>query len=856
MPHMKAWTKQAEQRLAEYLDARARREGFSGAEAEDLKMDLRCHILEEAGQDPSETVNVAVLEQLLGRLDAGYHPPTSPPEEREIRYRGFKAFCIWIFGVILPFGVVIFEWISNFCGGVFFDPVPTLWHVALLLIVPLANLWILKGGSDFHAGLAGGIGLVVSLFYLLLFVPLLPLSAIAVVFMGMGFLSLTPIFAGLTTWRLTRRMARLSPVFGRGRRWGIAAGILALLLLEGPPLWTRVNLEMATGEKASPAALARLRAFHSERVLLKACYEGNRRTSMAADISSWLIMGWKIAPSFFGLSDGPFLTDNRAEQMREVYFRITGKPIDAVEPPPSARKALARGGSDDWNEFEFDPNVGGNQVALRLKGLSMADSRFDGHFDSASQLGYGEWTMVFSNRSSQQKEARCQVRLPQGGRVSRLTLWVNGEPREAAFSSVSKVKEAYRKIAVVQRRDPVLVTMCGPDTVMVQCFPIPANGEMKIRLGVTAPLTDGRWALPCIVERNFGWKDGLKQAVWLQGDKPFELKNPSQPARDSNPDGPGQSLSVDLAPDKDNACQLVEMAGLENPPAPVWCTDPFAKDEGKFLLREAKGRTDARGAAPVIVIDGSAPMAVTTSWLPDLLEKTAGSSTILLADDTARKISPGDLRHHAFNGGRDNEPALREAVRLAKEHPGTGIVWLHGPQAVKLAQPEALLQLLERGTTHPTIHSIDAAPGPNRLGEALYPSGAMVQGPMLLEPAKDLTAFLTSLRTQGGIRWEWTHSPTSTGLPGREVWDHLARDWAARQTDSGAAPELAARYQLVTQNSGAVVLETNAQYVEAGLEPGNPQASPQIPSIPEPSALLLVMIAGTCAALRRQRAKA
>lgn len=851
---MKSWTTQAEQRLADYLDERARREGFHGADAEELKGDLRCHILEEAGRNPAETVNVAVLEQLLGRLDAGYHPPSPPPERQGIHYRGKRAFAVWTFGVVLPLGIVIFEWISNFCGSVFFDPIPTPWHVALVLIVPLANAWILKGVADLRAGLAGGMGLVVSLFYTLLFIPLLPLSILALAAIGMGLLSLTPILAGLTTWRITRRMAKLSPGFSRGRRWGIAAGVLAILLLEGPALWTRVNLEMATGEKESPAALARLRAFHSERSLLQACYEGNRRTSMAADISGWLITGWKVAPSFFGFSNGPLFMDDRADQMREVYFRITGKPIDSVEPPPSARKAFGRAGSNSaWNEFEFDPNVGGNQVALRLKGLSLADSRFDGHFDSTSQLGYGEWTMVFSNRSPQQREARCQVRLPQGGRVSRLTLWVNGEPREAAFGSVATVKEAYRKVAVVQRRDPVLVTMCGPDTVMVQCFPVPANGEMKIRIGVTAPLTEGRWALPGIVERNFGWKDGLKHAVWLQGDKRFELKSPSQPPRASTEDGPGQSLSADLG---DTSSQLVEMTGLESPPAAVWCVDPFAKEEEKFLLREAREEPAKTAVAPVIVIDGSAPMSATGSWLPDLLEKVPAPSVILLADDSARTISTANLKHHSFSGGRDNEPALREAVRLAKERPGTEVVWIHGPQAVRLAQPEALLQLLERGTVHPTIHSIDAVPGPNRLGEALYPSGAMVQGPLLLEPQKDLAAFLTSVRSQSGMRWEWKHSPTSDGLPGRQVWDHLAREWVARQTDAGAAPELAARYQLVTQRSGAVVLETDAQYAASGLTPGDPQASPHIPTIPEPSSLLLVMVAGTCALLPRQRIKA
>ena len=97
------------------------------------------------------------------------------------------------------------------------------------------------------------------------------------------------------------------------------------------------------------------------------------------------------------------------------------------------------------------------------------------------------------------KEVRCQMRLPKGGKDSRLTLWVNGEPREAAFKSISKVKAGYKSVAVVQRRDPLLL----------QCFPVPARGEMKIRIGITSPLDDDHWVFPRVVERNFPIKGNL-----------------------------------------------------------------------------------------------------------------------------------------------------------------------------------------------------------------------------------------------------------------------------------------------------------------------------------------------------------
>ena len=50
----------------------------------------------------------------------------------------------------------------------------------------------------------------------------------------------------------------------------------------------------------SAAAISRLRVWHSERALLKACYEGNRGTAMATDISGWMLSGWRIPALMFG----------------------------------------------------------------------------------------------------------------------------------------------------------------------------------------------------------------------------------------------------------------------------------------------------------------------------------------------------------------------------------------------------------------------------------------------------------------------------------------------------------------------------------------------------------------------------
>ncbi len=861
---MKNWTTQAEQRLAEYLRERAVREGFEGEDAVELKEDLRRHIHEEAEQSSAETIGLMNLEQLLGRLDAGYRP--LPQSVAIALQRGrLGGFFQTTFGVILPTLVLILEVFTSFCGSVFFSPIPTWWHVAWIATVPLVNGWLIWGGRSARSGalgLATGFVAITTIFYALLFLPLAPLSLLALIFYGLGFISLTPILAAFSTWRIGRIACQNSDQPSRFRvGWRIGAAVSACLIiaLEVPAVWTRVNLTSAMRDgKESLAAIDRLRFLHSENTLLKACYEGNRGVAMSTDISGWILSGWNVTTGIF--DDGNSVRFD-SEKARDVFFRVTGKPFNTLRPPDGSRGNSWLGGGDMLGDIEFDDHLGGDQVAVRLKNLDLSDSRFDGHIDSPSQLGYGEWTMVFKNRSGEAKEARCQIKLPHDGRVSRLTLWVNGEPREAAFSTVSKVKAAYKSVAVVQRRDPVLVNMVGPDTVMLQCFPVPAKGEMKVRFGVTAPLDDGRWEMPYIVEQNFGIADGLEHALWLQGDRAFDLTEGGA-ARTSIRDGDGQSLSAMLKRESLMTAGIaLHVGSLPVEPATVWCEDRFAKPEERILVREPVTVNRPAAAKLVVVIDGSLSLAGAKDWITRSIgSQDGGKLTLILADDQPRRVTLEELEGNSFTGGRDNEPALREGIVLSRES-GCPLVWIHGPQAVRLSQPEALLQLLERGTVHPVIHDVDAVPGPNRLAEEIYRTGCLHRGPSLANPEKDLSEFLQGLLTERrALSWNWKRAATPDGLGGSKVWDQLARFWAstaaenslANMTDA-ARSELAARYQLVTPVSGAVVLETQQQYVDHGLTPADGDATPGIPNVPEPSTSLLVVLATAAAMLRRKR---
>jgi hypothetical protein len=293
----------------------------------------------------------------------------------------------------------------------------------------------------------------------------------------------------------------------------------------------------------------------------------------------------------------------------------------------------------------------------------------------------------------------------------------------------------------------------------------------------------------------------------------------------------------------------------------VWCEDQFAKPEERFLVREPTTSPCPAASEVVVIIDGSAALAQAKDWIVRSIgSQIAGKLVLVIADDHARRVTLKELETYQFSGGRDNEPALREGIRLARESGGP-IVWVHGPQAVGLSQSEALRQQLERGTNHPVIYEMEAVAGPNRLAEAIYRTGCIKRGPLLLSPERDFAQFLKDLQTEHQqAAWTWKRSASLENIPGTKVWDHLARLWAASAVEASTSPltdaaraDLASRYQLVTLFSGAVVLETQQQYAEHGLTPADGSATPSVPNVPEPSTGLLVMLTTAAALMRRKR---
>ncbi len=882
---MTPWTEAARAELERYFACIRPTLDASGADASEVIEDLRRHLDAEIASASLPVVTEQDVQRLLARIGAPEPPAIESPKPASaessaqtlptpVKPGKFVSGLLLFAGVILPLITLVLELATRMCAGAFFDPLPTFWNVLLVAFVPIANLlaWVAVRNNQMERrqwlGWFNGAAIGIAVYYAFLFLPLLLPGIIAVFFFGWGLLPWSPMLSLIATVDLRRRVRRLGPAsiaplpgFWRG----VGLGLLALALIEVPSIATKIGLQMAASEtpQEQRAGLRWLRLTGREETLRRACY-GFTRGAQQMDILSSLLGGANRVP---------------VEKAREIYYRVIGQPFNSL-PAPEVR--TARGAFADLNEWTWDDDHGGDKVGGRIKNLALCNSRLDTVADADAAWSYTEWTLEFKNDGEQNREARAQILLPPGGVVSRLTLWVNGEEREAAFAGRSHVREAYQEIAVQQRRDPVLVTTAGPDRVLMQCFPVPRRGgTMKVRLGITAPLTldsasEGTLRLPCLLERNFNIPEGVRHSVWANGKG--ELKSHGN-ALATEVAQTGHTSLRGMLPNSELASPQGLLTVARDPNQRVAWTKDTRGANGQFIRQTIHPVANQPPARLVFVVDGSRDMSPHLAAVSQaILSAGAHSETHVLAalDGILELSGSGTNRSDADEvsilwqlkpeGGQDNTPALLRAWNLAVQKPGNVIVWIHTPQPILLDSTEPLVQALERaGHGAPQIYELQVEPGPDRILEKLDGFArvhSVLRKGDVAQDLKDLIQSLSADQQHRTFTRTALNSETAACEGGAKETDlHLARLWALdevrrlrgeRKPDE--AVQLAARYQLVTPISGAVVLENQQQYQQTGLEPVSAQS---VPSIPEPTASSLLVLGATALCLwriRRRRA--
>src|ERR1051325_8242545 len=732
-------------------------------------------------------------------------------------------------GVILPAIAITVEATTNLCARMFLDPMPTSAHLLLVLLVPLAQLqvWFALRRNDPNrlalAGVANSVVIAISLFYSVVYLPLVPIAALTLL-IAVGILMLAPFFALMTALGMRKQLRQLAAT-APSRKFPLTTkGLLACLALTGgvialielPPALTRYGLRMATS--TSPEMRTRgirfLREYGSQDYLLRRCYDDR-------------------GGSLYFLSD--FFSSNRpikTDEVRDVYYRVTGETFD-VSPPPR------RVGSHQilQNDLEVEEGADGTTTAGIVRSLWLASSNLSGSFDADGGVGHLDWTLAFDNDSNVAREVRAEIQLPPGAVVSSMTQTSGGVDRVTEFTGRSLMSTSGEGYAIQTTR--ASITTAGRDRILVK-YPIGGSRGNSIRIGITVPLVleskeQARLILPHFNARNFHVSPRLKHWILIDSTHPLN----SDLGLSVHSTARSYNLGFQLSGEFSDAELMRPETALRLSRSPtdhgIWSRNPFEAD-GNIVKQSLEERTPSYLRRIVVVVDSSASMA---QWKPQIIAamgvlRSEVDVQLVVADadwhyktDTANVVASGLDNAYAllsrtdFAGGADNAPALTTAWDLATATPGNNaIVWIHSPQRTSLESIEPLTNRWESRFYGPSLYAVQTTAGSDEIEKKLDGIDEVKSVVRLGSLRSDLEHLFSQLSG---------HTPTlqfvrsvkvptaDIQLEGLETSDHLARLWAndevarilsARDASlREAATMLALRYQLVTPASGAVIGE-------------------------------------------------
>lgn len=718
-----------------------------------------------------------------------------PSKQQSVKKKppGKPGIFLLLGGVFLPIAAIAFELSTHMCAKNFFDPLPTPAHVLLFALIPVSNLLVWVASRRNLTDLLGiltlstGMSMGVAILYSLMFLPIVPLSVVAILWCGFGLLALSPLLAVPAVWKASKYAIHLSEnqkTYFDGHQLehiGHMIILCTVVAVELPSTMTRMHIGDAAHSKTPAAAIEWLRQWGNQEVMLRACYE---RSGRATDILS----------SLYEVKN-----PTSVDEARAVFYKVTGKPFNSV-PLPSALRAtrqnqglLSDGESEEPNvedEFDRDPDIAGEAVSGVARGLSMRESRLSGHIDGNNCIANLMWNVSFGNTSKYDREVRSKILLPPGAVVTNAFLIVNGTEREAAVMGRSLARKRY-KAAVADKKDPLLVSTCGADRVLLQLYPVSPESKIGVRLNIVAPLAatemeKAELALPTFEERNF--QVDIDTTVDLKSQEPLVST-----AKDLKVENSGSTKTARGSISTPELARFGAVVIAERNPSIV----DVEGVQDAFLIGEHISKINyPRPSALYIVLDGSNGMSPHIDAVSKELKNLPQDIPVRLAyvrdglleeqrmkagDVSARDAALASIARIPCAGGQDNLSDLRTALSYVERKDGAAVLWIHSaqPLAGKLRKDD---DLSIRKSQKPLLYDFAVAAGPNEILSGLYNCPGLVRVNRGSGVAEDLHRLLSM----------WQNGKTDTPVGGISYWSKPLSDAVAKADSVKAAdPALA-----------------------------------------------------------------
>ncbi|TCN51118.1 XrtN system VIT domain-containing protein [Flavobacterium circumlabens] len=381
---------------------------------------------------------------------------------------------------LTPF--LILNWlIGCFCLNTFipiFHDLP-IWVYLITAAFCLSNFFIYRN-SDESRNISfpffiNGLSFAIILYFAIYLIPIMPLSCLGILALGLGFYGLVPAFV------IIIHITTIIRYFSRNKNYSIYFGAGFLVVLFGLILFT-IGLSI---ESRKIAQSATMKSFDEN-----------------DDFPSYISISQNLKPNFFNeillKKDIVYIPLHNIFSFegfnsfgtKQFNERKTHNPFISIA--YLFCKDLNISNDDRINilKSNFDKRLETEEQLWSGENLLTKSIKEDVKIYADARLAYTEVTMkiVCAEDSRRDREAIYSFQLPEGSVATSLSLWVNGIERKGVLTTKEKAKAAYNQIVGVESRDPSLMQWREGNKVVVKVFPVNFKNPRTFKCGFTTPL--------------------------------------------------------------------------------------------------------------------------------------------------------------------------------------------------------------------------------------------------------------------------------------------------------------------------------------------------------------------------------
>jgi len=321
-----------------------------------------------------------------------------------------------------------------------------------------------------------------SLYFFIVFLPYTPLSILAVIAMGAGFLVLTPILLFVMHLHLVKE-AWSSPLLDESRGRALALGLICFLLL--PAFFTVRGLADKTALNAAldyvytPAIKLGRTTYPANRLNLARALRNHRSYKngifypILSEYYSWLVF------------DDLVLPDEKLARLETVFFGKTGS-VENTDPFRSKTAARSDRSVRDRSRM---PRANPPPATVEVSQLSTRRASLD------AQTSTITLALTLKNTGTSPAEYVKALPLPPGIFVSGFRLQVNGALVPGKIVEKKTALWVYAMIRDSERRDPGLIYYNTPTELELRVFPVAATAPSLVEIDFLAPSASAAIAL-------------------------------------------------------------------------------------------------------------------------------------------------------------------------------------------------------------------------------------------------------------------------------------------------------------------------------------------------------------------------